>query len=156
MIADDLTYRGIRALFDEEVSTPNLDRMVRNGCAFTHCFQQGSWTGAVCIASRMMLLTGLTTFRAEPNTPSPLCDFTPRWGQTLRESGYATYIAGKWHLDPTMLQRCFTSMGPIGLGMFESGPEAYHRPTPGDTWTPWDETSRGLAADQALAKFPQR
>ena len=143
MIADDLTFRGIRALYDQEVSTPNLNRLVGNGCAFTHCFHQGSWTGAVCIASRMMLLTGLTTFRAEPNTPSPACDFTPLWGQTLREAGYHTYIAGKWHLDPTMLQRCFDEMGPIGLGMFESTPEAYHRPTPGDTWTPWDEKLKG-------------
>ena len=143
MIADDLTYRGVKALFDQQVSTPNLDRLVRNGCAFTHCFQQGSWTGAVCIASRMMLLTGLTTFRAEPKEPSPTCDFTPLWGQTLRRAGYHTYIAGKWHLDPTMLQRCFDKMGPIGLGMFESTPDAYHRPTPGDNWTPWDEKLKG-------------
>ena len=138
MIADDLTFRGIRALYDQEVSTPNLDRLVKSGCAFTHCFQQGSWTPAVCIASRMMLLTGLTTFRAEP-----ACDFTPLWGQTLREAGYHTYIAGKWHLDPTMLQRSFDETGPIGLGMFESTPDAYHRPTPGNTWTPWNEQLKG-------------
>lgn len=144
MIADDLTYRGIRALFDQQVSTPNLDRLVGAGCAFTHCFQQGSWTGAVCIASRMMLLTGLTTFRAQPAEPSPLCDFTPLWGQTLRAAGYHTYIAGKWHLDPTMLQRCFVEMGPIGLGMFESVvPEAYHRPQPGNHWSPWNESLKG-------------
>lgn len=143
MIADDLTYRGVRALFDQQVSTPNLDRLVKRGCAFSHCFQQGSWTPAVCIASRMMLVTGLNTFRAEPNTPSPACDFTPLWGQTLRAAGYQTYIAGKWHLDPTMLQRCFEEMGPIGLGMFESTPDAYHRPTPGDDWTPWNEKLKG-------------
>ncbi len=143
MIADDLTYRAIRAIDSREVQTPNLDRLVKNGCAFTHCFHQGSWTGAVCIASRMMLLTGLTTFRADPTGPSPRCDFTPLWGQTFQNAGYHTYIAGKWHLDPTMLQRCFEEMGPIGLGMFESGPEAYHRPAPGDDWTPWDENLKG-------------
>ena len=144
MIADDLTYRGIRALFDQQVSTPNLDRLVANGCSFTHCFQQGSWTGAVCIASRTMLLTGLTTFRAEPVMPSPRCDFTPLWGQTLREAGYHTYMVGKWHLDPTMMQRCFEEMGPIGLAMFQSVlPDAYHRPAPGNTWTPWDERLEG-------------
>jgi arylsulfatase A-like enzyme len=143
LIADDLTYRGVRALFDQQVSTPNLDRLVKDGCAFTHCFQQGSWTAAVCIASRMMLLTGLTTFRAEPDSPSPACDFTPLWGQTLRQAGYDTYIAGKWHLDPTMLQRCFDHMGPIGLGMFESTPDAYHRPAPGNSWSPWDIKLKG-------------
>lgn len=144
MIADDLTYRGIRALFDQQVSTPNLDRLVAQGCAFTHCFQQGSWTGAVCIASRTMLLTGLSTFRAEPVGPSPLCDYTPLWGQTLRNAGYHTYIVGKWHLDPIMMQRCFEEMGPIGPAMFESVvPDAYHRPAPGNTWTPWDKKLKG-------------
>jgi arylsulfatase A-like enzyme len=138
MIADDLTYRGIRSMGNEEVHTPNLDRLVENGCAFTHCFQQGSWTPAVCIASRMMLLTGLTTFRALRNS-----DFTPLWGQTLRNAGYHSYMVGKWHLDPTMLQRCFDEMGPIGLGMFESTPEAYHRPRQGDTWTPWNRELKG-------------
>jgi choline-sulfatase len=144
IIADDLTYRGIRALFDPQVSTPNLDRLAAKGCAFTHCFHQGSWTGAVCIASRTMLLTGLSTFQAEPVEPSPLCDFTPLWGQTLRAAGYHTYMAGKWHLDPTMMQRCFDEMGPIGLGMFESVvPDAYHRPKPGNTWTPWNTKLKG-------------
>jgi arylsulfatase A-like enzyme len=138
MIADDLTYRAIRALYDQEVHTPNLDHLVANGCAFTHCFQQGSWTPAVCIASRMMLVTGLNTFRADRE-----CDFTPLWGQTLRNAGYHSYIVGKWHLDPTMMQRCFDEMGPIGLGMFESGPEAYHRPRSGDRWTPWNKALKG-------------
>jgi len=138
MIADDLTYRAIQSLFDHQVHTPNLDRLAARGCAFTHCFQQGSWTPAVCIASRMMLVTGLNTFRADQDR-----DFTPLWGQTLKTAGYHTYIVGKWHLDPTMLQRCFDEMGPIGPGMYESGPAAYHRPQPGDTWTPWNENLKG-------------
>lgn len=138
MIADDLTYRAIRALYSQEVHTPNLDRLAARGCAFTHCFQQGSWTPAVCIASRMMLVTGLNTFRANRDR-----DFTPLWGQTMRDAGYHSYIVGKWHLDPTMLQRCFDEMGPIGLGMYESGPTAYHRPEPGNTWTPWNKNLKG-------------
>jgi arylsulfatase A-like enzyme len=151
MIADDLTYRGIHALFDQQVSTPNLDRLAARGCAFTRCFQQGSWTGAVCIASRTMLLTGLSTFRAEPVGPSPLSDYTPLWPQTLRAAGYHTYMVGKWHLDPIMMQRCFDEMGPIGPAMFESVlPDAYHRPTPGNTWAPWDKKLKGHWVDTQI------
>ncbi len=138
MIADDLTYRAVQSLYGQGVRTPNLDRLVQNGCAFTHCFHQGSWTPAVCIASRMMLVTGLNTFRADRDR-----DFTPLWGQTFRNAGYHTYLVGKWHLDPTMMQRCFDEMGPIGLGMFESGPAAYQRPRPGDPWTPWNKNLKG-------------
>ncbi|MGH9655827.1 MAG: sulfatase-like hydrolase/transferase, partial [Bryobacteraceae bacterium] len=92
MIADDLTFRAIGAMGNHEAHTPNLDRLVSSGCAFTHCFQQGSWTPAVCVASRMMLNTGLTTFRVDRPTISDHTnserDFTPLWGQTLRNAGY--------------------------------------------------------------------
>src|SRR5688572_22327839 len=64
LIADDLTYRGIHALGNSEIQTPNLDRLVRRGCTFTHCFHQGSWSGAVCVPSRTMLNTGLSAFHA--------------------------------------------------------------------------------------------
>lgn len=138
MIADDLYYRGIRAMGNPEVETPNLDRLVKRGCAFTHCFQQGSWTPAVCIASRTSLNTGLTTFRAERRVEE-----TPLWGQTLGDAGYDTFIIGKWHLSKTTLARAFKEKGPISPGMFESGPEAYNRPSPGNTWTPWDTSLKG-------------
>lgn len=138
MIADDLYFHGIRAMGNSEVETPNLDRMVRRGCAFTHCFQQGSWTPAVCIASRTMLNTGLTTFRAHKEA-----ERTPLWGQTFGEAGYDTFIVGKWHLSKANLARAFKEKGPIGPGMFESGPEAYNRPSPGNTWTPWDTSLKG-------------
>ncbi len=138
LIADDLTFRGIHTLNNPEVETPNLDRLCRSGCVFTHAFHQGSWTPAVCIASRTMLNSGLTTFRAQKQL-----DDTPLWGQTLGNAGYDTFIAGKWHLDPTTLQRSFKEMGPIGPGMFESGPSAYGRPSPGNTWSPSDTSLRG-------------
>ncbi|SPE36069.1 exported hypothetical protein [Candidatus Sulfopaludibacter sp. SbA3] len=53
MIADDLTYRAIHSLNNPEVQTPSLDRLMRRGCTFTHCFHNGSWTGAVCVPSRV-------------------------------------------------------------------------------------------------------
>jgi hypothetical protein len=28
-------------------------------------------------------------------------------------------------------------------GMFESGPDTYNRPAPGNTWTPWDKSRKG-------------
>ena len=138
MIADDLTFRGIRALGNAEIETPNLDRLVRRGCSFTHCFHQGSWLPAVCVASRSMLNSGLTAFRARKTI-----DRTPLWGQTLGDAGYDTFIIGKWHLDRLSLERSFKQIGPIAPGMFESGPQAYNRPSPGNDWTPWDTSLKG-------------
>jgi len=141
IICDDLMFRTIHALNNPELRTPNMDRLAKAGCAFTHAFHQGSWSGAVCVPSRTMLNSGLTAFRAEAGL-----DDVPTWGQTLGNAGYDTYICGKWHLDPTVLQRSFKEMGPVAPGMLVSTPEggaAYNRPSPGNTWEPWDEALKG-------------
>ncbi len=141
IIADDLAFRTIGSLNNPEVHTPNLDRLAASGTAFTHCFHQGSWSGAVCVPSRTMLNSGLSAFHAEAGL-----DDVPTWGQTLGAAGYDTYICGKWHLDPTVLQRSFREMGPVAPGMLVSTPEsgaAYDRPRPGNTWQPWDESLKG-------------
>lgn len=141
MIADDLTYRALHALNNPEVHTPNLDRLAASGRTFTHCFHQGSWSGAVCVPSRTMLNTGLSAFRAQHQA-----DDVQTWSQILGGAGYDTYICGKWHLSEPMLGRSFHEMGPIGPGMLISTPEkgdAYDRPRPGDTWQPDDESRRG-------------
>lgn len=141
LIADDLMFRTIQSINNREVHTPNMDRLAASGCAFTHCFHQGSWTGAVCVASRTMLNSGLSAFRAQRQAE----DVTT-WGQTLGAAGYDTYICGKWHLSPMMLGRSFHELGQIGPAMFVSTPEngqAYNRPSPGNTWQPDDRTLRG-------------
>jgi choline-sulfatase len=139
IIADDLTFRGIRAMGNPEIETPHLDGLMKRGCTFTHAFHQGSWTGAVCIASRSMLNSGLTAFRAQKQIEQ-----VPLWGQTMGDAGYQTSIVGKWHLSKTTLERSFQDHATIYMdGMFESGPTAYGRPSPGNTWSPSDMSLRG-------------
>ena len=118
LIADDMTYRAVGALHNRRVHTPNLDHLVAGGCGFTHAFHQGSWTPAICIASRTMMHTGLTTFHAESAG-----DDVPLWPQALTQVGYHTHLIGKWHLSQTNLERAFRTWGPLGpAGMFESSP----------------------------------
>ena len=52
-------------------------------------------------------------------------------------------MVGKWHLSDAALKRSFHRTGPVSPGMFESGPDAYNRPSPGNTWTPWDTSRKG-------------
>lgn len=58
IISDDQAPDTIAALGNADIHTPNLDRLAKGGTSFTHCFNQGSWSGAVCVASRTMLITG--------------------------------------------------------------------------------------------------
>ncbi|RRA48168.1 sulfatase-like hydrolase/transferase [Acidipila sp. EB88] len=143
LIADDLMFRTIGAINNPEVHTLNIDRLVRSGCHFTHCFHQGSWTGAVCVASRTMLNTGLSTFHANRADSANQASDKPAWGQTLREAGYDTFITGKWHLDAVTLQRSFAEQGPVAPGYLPSTPDMYNRPAPGNHWDPANQALEG-------------
>ena len=135
LIADDLTFRAIG---NPDVRTPNLDRLAKSGCTFTHCFHQGGWSPAVCVPSRAMLNSGLTTFKAKDGI-----EHVPTWGQTMAQAGYDTFIAGKWHLSASTLARSFKELGIVAPGFLPSTDAAYNRPSPGNTWEPWDTSLKG-------------
>lgn len=64
IFADDQCYETIAALGHTDIETPNLDRLVQNGTTFTGCDNPGSWSGAVCVASRAMLNSGRFLWKA--------------------------------------------------------------------------------------------
>ncbi|HKI70621.1 MAG TPA: sulfatase, partial [Verrucomicrobiae bacterium] len=49
VVADDQCFRTLNALNNREVHTPAFDRLLARGTAFTHCFHEGSFLGAVCV-----------------------------------------------------------------------------------------------------------
>ncbi|MGI4853894.1 MAG: sulfatase-like hydrolase/transferase [Janthinobacterium lividum] len=149
-IADDLMFRTIGAINNPEVQTPNIDRLVRGGVHFSHCFHAGSWTGAVCVASRTMLHTGLTPFKAQKALPDNQSAKIPVWGETFRKAGYRTFMTGKWHLDAVSLQRSFSDMATVAPGFLNSTPDMYDRPSPGNMWSPTDRTKQGHWLDLSL------
>lgn len=158
LFADDQTFRSINALNNPAVKTPNIDRLVRGGTTFTHAFNQGSWSGAVCVCSRAMLHSGQFIYHAQRNPIIPgwarLKGFdysraatTPLWGETLGRAGYSTFATGKWHTSQEALKRSFKHVGPTGGGMFGSKKtrtaDPYNRPREGNTWSPSDESLTG-------------
>ena len=141
LFSDDQTHRALGALRELEVKTPNLNRLARRGMLFTHCFNQGGWSGAVCIPSRAMLNTGRTLWRSRGGTNQTLAPDVPLWGETFGRAGYDTFMAGKWHLPDAALKRSFQTIGPLTGGFLPSttnGGPAYFRPAPGNPWTPDD------------------
>ncbi|HEX3628060.1 MAG TPA: sulfatase-like hydrolase/transferase [Verrucomicrobiae bacterium] len=142
LVADDQCFRTINALNNTEVLTPNFDRLLKRGTTFTHCFHQGSWTGAVCVASRAMMHTGRFLW----DCGGDRCGNYPLFGETLQKNGYHTCAVGKWHNGDATALRSFVTGKTIGPGFYASTPTngfAYHRPRPGDPWTPWDPKYRG-------------
>ena len=146
LFSDDQTYRALGLLGELEVKTPNLDRLATRGMLFTHCFYQGGWSGAVCIPSRTMLNTGRTLWQCRGRGEQGVAEGAELWGETLEKAGYDTFMAGKWHLPDSALQRSFKSLGPLTGGFLPSttnGGSAYYRPAPGNPWRPDDPKWKG-------------
>ena len=92
------------------ISTPNIDRLAKEGALFTDFFTNS----ALCTPSRGCLVTGRYPHSHGAWTNDvPLNNNEITFAETLRKSGYITGYAGKWHLDGTPRpgwvhpQRCF-------------------------------------------------
>jgi arylsulfatase A-like enzyme len=69
ILSDDHSYSAVHALGNADVRTPVIDRLVAQGLTFTHTYNMGAWHGAVCVASRTMLNTGRSVWRARQLEP---------------------------------------------------------------------------------------
>jgi arylsulfatase A-like enzyme len=147
IFSDDQCFDALGALGNDQVQTPNLDRMVRSGLTFTHAYNMGSWSPAVCVASRTMLNTGRFLWRAEAvyGTAEQERQAGRWWPLLIKSAGYDTYMTGKWHVRADA-ERSFDFVTHVRPGMPNQTPEGYHRPIEGqaDAWSPYDARFEGF------------
>ncbi len=143
--SDDQAFETIHALGNEEIETPNLDRLVRRGVTFTHAYNMGAWGGAVCVASRTMINTGQFVWQAQKADLHQAQRQGQLWSQLLDKAGYETYMTGKWHVS-VPVEKLFDHVRNSRPGMPNQTPAGYNRPIEGqpDPWKPWDEKFGGF------------
>lgn len=147
LFADDYCYEAVRAFGMTDIDTPNLDRLVKNGTTFTRAYNMGSWSGAVCVPSRAMLITGrhLWDVQKVHKTMKKECEAGRLWPQLLQQSGYNTYFTGKWHIRADA-SKAFQVASHVRPGMPRTVPSSYNRPLKGktDPWSPYDKKLGGF------------
>jgi arylsulfatase len=102
MMADDMGFSDI-GCYGGEIHTPNLERLAAGGLRFTQFYNT-----ARCCPTRASLLTGLyphqagighmTDDKGLDGYRGNLNKNCVTIAEVLKQSGYATYMSGKWHV----------------------------------------------------------
>jgi len=97
LFTDDQRDDTINALGNKFIQTPNIDRLVRSGVAFTNAYIMGGSSPAVCSPSRASLFSGRTLWNLENQGMwgFEISDKYKTLPQVFRESGYTTFATGK-------------------------------------------------------------
>jgi arylsulfatase A-like enzyme len=138
LFTDDHRFNTLGFLGNEDIRTPNLDRLAAEGVAFRRAHVMGGKSGAICVPSRAMLLTGKYVHSLEgAGDVIPPDHIT--MPETFGEAGYTTFFTGKWHNDKPSFVRSFASGGNIFFG-------GMHFENVGGHFAPWlhqfDSTGR--------------
>lgn len=120
ILADDLGYSDLGA-YGSEISTPNLDRLAKQGLRF-----QEFYNNSICAPTRASLLTGQYQHKAGVGYFSNDLGLPAYQGyinaesltlaEVLKSNGYNTITTGKWHVSGKNVslpwQRGFDSVYP--------------------------------------------
>jgi arylsulfatase A-like enzyme len=144
IVLDDTGFAHL-GCYGSELATPNIDRLAAGGLRYTNFH-----TTALCSPSRAALLTGRNPHAVgmrgisnwDTGFPHMRGGISPRAAtvaELLRQHGYATYAAGKWHLAP--MEEC-SAAGPHHNWPLQKGFDRFYGFLQGETDQFYPELTR--------------
>jgi arylsulfatase A-like enzyme len=135
VLLDDTGFAQL-GCFGSDIDTPNIDALARNGLQFTNFH-----VTPLCSPTRASLLTGrsqhavgmraVSNFRTGfPHQLGHITNHAATLAEVLREAGYATVCAGKWHLAP--MEQC-SAAGPFDQWPLARGFDRFYGFLEGET-----------------------
>ena len=136
VLLDDTGYADIGA-YGSEISTPNIDRLASAGVRFTNFH-----AAAACTPTRGMLLTGVDNHRVgmgnmieimadnqfdQPGYEGFMGYSVVTLPTLLKDAGYHTYMAGKWHLGKTKKSIPAARGFERSISLMESGADNFEK-----------------------------
>lgn len=157
LVSDDQRPDTVAALGNKHIRTPVLDRLVREGTAFTRAV----CANPICTPSRAEIFTGCSGFRSGVlDFGKPIDPRLATFAGTLQQAGYHTWYVGKWHNDGSPTERGYEASralyrGGGGKWMPEDAKDFAGRPVTGyrgwvlqnDRGKLFPEQGVGLTAD---------
>src|SRR5256886_6428932 len=137
IMTDQQRFDTIAALANPHIYTPNIDRLVRRGIAFSNAYA----TCPVCVAARYMIRTGcepattrvFSNAKADPVAGQPVqmeARCGPYLGRVMSGLDYRTFGIGKFHTYPWDED--------VGYETLWRSEETYHPPKrEGDDYGAW-------------------
>lgn len=95
-LIDDLGWTDLGCFGSKLYETPNIDKLAKEGVRFTNAYASCpvcSPTRASIVTGKYAVRMGFTNYGKKPLPPKE-----KTFAQILKEDGYTTFFAGKWHL----------------------------------------------------------
>jgi len=103
IMGDDVSPDMYGCYGARDAKTPTLDRWAEAGVMF-----KSAWASALCCPARAQIMTGCYATRTgfwsngfaipQEDGSNDLFKFFPSFGKLMQNAGYATAVAGKWHI----------------------------------------------------------